>query len=275
MLMELIKEECTIDTTEVMEYPPTALSYGEKTIDTKSGQLTFPIPLGTYGNFSFVQAPPKTKKTFFISLLASVYLSGGNNFGGNIRGHRDSKCLIHFDTEQGQWHSQRVFKRVVDMAKVKDVGCYQTYALRTISYKQRLQFIEFVLKENGDKNGLVIIDGIADLVSDVNNLEESNLCVQKIMEWSAKFNCHIITVIHSNYGSDKPTGHLGSFLEKKTETQIQLEANTVNKEWITVICKRSRGYSFETFSFSINQYGLPFVVGEIYDQLEYFVPTKL
>ena len=275
MLMELIKEECTIDTTKVMEYPPTALSYGEKTIDTKSGQLTFPIPLGTYGNFSFVQAPPKTKKTFFISLLASVYLSGGNNFGGNIRGHRDSKCLIHFDTEQGQWHSQRVFKRVVDMAKVKDVGCYQTYALRTISYKQRLQFIEFVLKENGDKNGLVIIDGIADLVSDVNNLEESNLCVQKIMEWSAKFNCHIITVIHSNYGSDKPTGHLGSFLEKKTETQIQLEANTVNKEWITVICKRSRGYSFETFSFSINQYGLPFVVGEIYDPLEYFVPTKL
>ena len=275
MLMELIKEECTIDTTEVMEYPPTALSYGEKTIDTKSGQLTFPIPLGTYGNFSFVQAPPKTKKTFFISLLASVYLSGGNNFGGNIRGHRDSKCLIHFDTEQGQWHSQRVFKRVVDMAKVKDVGCYQTYALRTISYKQRLQFIEFVLKENGDKNGLVIIDGIADLVSDVNNLEESNLCVQKIMEWSAKFNCHIITVIHSNYGSDKPTGHLGSFLEKKTETQIQLEAITVNKEWVTVICKRSRGYSFETFSFSINQYGLPFVVGEIYDPLEYFVPTKL
>ena len=53
MLMELIKEECTIDTTEVMEYPPTALSYGEKTIQTKKGDLTFPIPIGTYGNFSF------------------------------------------------------------------------------------------------------------------------------------------------------------------------------------------------------------------------------
>jgi len=115
---------------------------------------------------------------------------------------------------------------------------------------------------------------VADLVSDVNNLEESNLCVQKIMEWSAKYNCHIMTVIHSNYGSDKPTGHLGSFLEKKTETQIQLEANTVNKEWVTVSCKRSRGYAFETFSFSINEFGLPFVVGEIYDPLEYFVVPK-
>ena len=274
MLMELIKEECTIDTTEVMEYPPTALSYGEKTIQTTKGDITFPIPIGTYGNFSFVQAPPKSKKTFFASLLASVYLSGGNNFGGNIRGHRDGKCLLHFDTEMGHWHSQRVFKRVIDMANVQDVGCYQTFALRTINYKTRIQFIEHILKENGDKYGLVIIDGIADLVSDVNNLEESNLCVQKLMEWSTKYSCHIVTVIHSNYGSEKPTGHLGSFLEKKTETQIQLELNSVHKDNITVKCKRSRGYAFETFSFSVNELGLPFVVGEIYDPLKYFVTTK-
>ena len=274
MLMELIKEECTIDTTEVMEYPPTALSYGEKTIQTAKGDLTFPIPIGTYGNFSFVQAPPKNKKSFFVSLLASVYLSGGNNFGGNLRGHRDNKCLVHFDTEQGHWHSQRVFKRVMDMADLYDVGCYQTYALRTINYKTRIEFIEHILKENGDKNGLVIIDGIADLVSDVNNLEESNLCVQKVMEWSAKFNCHIMTVIHSNYGSEKPTGHLGSFLEKKTETQIQLELNTVHKDNITVKCKRSRGYSFETFSFTINEFGNPQILGEIYDPLKYFVVSK-
>ena len=275
MLMELIAEECTIDTTTVMEYPPTALSLGEKTIQSKGGDITMPIPIGTYGNFSFVQAPPKSKKTFFVSLLASVYLSGGNNFGGKIKGHRDGRCLMHFDTEQGHWHSQRVFKRVQDMSNTKEVGCYHTFALRTIGYKERLQFIEYCLEQNKGKNGLVIIDGIADLVSDVNNLEESNLCVQKIMQLSAKYNCHIVTVIHSNYGSDKPTGHLGSFLEKKTETQIQLEVNTVNKEWITVSCKRSRGYAFETFSFSINEFGLPFVVGEIYDPLEYFVPRKL
>jgi hypothetical protein len=78
-----------------------------------------------------------------------------------------------------------------------------------------------------------------------------------------------MVVIHQNFGSAKlGTGHLGSFLEKKAETVIQLEANTVNKEWITAICKRSRGYSFDTFSFSVNEFGLPFVVGNIYDPLE-------
>tara|TARA_R110001599_G_C12209810_1_gene656456 strand:- start:40 stop:885 length:846 start_codon:yes stop_codon:yes gene_type:complete len=267
-LMKKIQKDCLVDHSVKMDYPPVALSLGKKRIKTNDGDLDLPIPIGTYGNFSFVQAPPKTKKTFFISLLSSVYLSGSNNFGGNIKGHRTDQCLLHIDTEQGKWHAQRVFKRAIDMSAMDGSQCYYTFALREIGYKKRIEFIEYLLKSDNQNIGVLIIDGIADLVSDVNNLEESNGCIQKLMEWSSIYNLHIITVIHSNFGSDKPTGHLGSFLEKKAETQIQLEANTVNKEWVTVKCKRSRGYAFETFSFKVNDLGLPEVVGDLYDPLK-------
>lgn len=268
MYLDLIAEECAIDIQNAIEYPPVALSFGDTKIKTRKGEKIYPLPIGTYGNFSFVQAPPKTKKTFFISLLASVYLSGKNKFGGDLRGHRGEQCLVHIDTEQGHFHAQQVFKRVFDMHGGNDSGCYHTYALRTVGYKTRIEFIEHILKNKIEHCGLMVIDGIADLVSDVNNLEESNNVVQKVMEWSAKYDCHIITVIHSNFGSDKPTGHLGSFLEKKAETQIQLEANTVNNDWITVKCKRSRGFPFENFSFKVNEYGLPEIVGDLYDPLK-------
>ena len=270
MHMQLLEEECIINTNEAVEYPPVAITMGETIIQTLKGKKTLPIPIGTYGNFSFVQAPPKTMKTFFISLLASVYLGGSNKFGGSLKGHRDGKCLIHFDTEQGKFHAQRVFRRVVDMNQEQDLGCYHTFGLRTVGFKHRVEFIEYYLKEKIEKGkvGLVVIDGIADLVSDVNSLEQSNEVAQKLMEWSQRFNCHIITVIHSNFGTDKPTGHLGSLLEKKTETQIQLETNTVNKDWITVKCKRSRGYAFETFSFKVNDIGLPEIVGDLYNPLK-------
>tara|TARA_R110000787_G_scaffold18467_4_gene56544 strand:+ start:214 stop:1059 length:846 start_codon:yes stop_codon:yes gene_type:complete len=267
-LMQKIQRDCLVDNSVKMDYPPVALSLGKKRIKTNDGDLDLPIPIGTYGNFSFVQAPPKTKKTFFISLLSSVYLSGSNNFGGDIKGHRTDQCLLHIDTEQGKWHAQRVFKRAIDMSEMDGSQCYYTFALREIGYKKRIEFIEYLLKSDNQNIGVLIIDGIADLVSDVNNLEESNGCIQKLMEWSSIYNLHIITVIHSNFGSDKPTGHLGSFLEKKAETQIQLEANTVNKEWVTVKCKRSRGYAFETFSFKVNDLGLPEVVGDLYDPLK-------
>ena len=270
MYMELLEQDCYIDASTDLEYPPLALSFGTQTIQTKKGLKTYDVPIGTYGNFSFVQAPPKSKKTFFISLLSAVYLKGSlDGAGGNLKGHRDGKCLVHFDTEQGKFHAQKVFKRVLDMTGL-DKECYHTYGLRALSYKERIDFIEYYLydKMEGKNIGMVVIDGMADLVSDVNNIEESNLATQKIMEWSAKLNCHIVTVIHSNFGSDKPTGHLGSFLEKKAETQIQLELNTVNKDLVTVSCKRSRGFSFDNFSFKVNQLGYPVVEGAAYDPLK-------
>lgn len=270
MHMQLLEEECYVDAKKELEYPPLALSMGEHTIQTTKGLKTYPVPLGTYGNFSFVQAPPKSKKTFFISLLSAVYLKGKiPRFGADMQGYRNNKCLVHFDTEQGKFHAQKVFKRVLDMSQLTE-ECYHTFGLRSLSYKERIQFIEYYLydKLEGENIGMVVIDGMADLVSDVNNIEESNLATQKIMEWSARLNCHIVTVIHSNFGSDKPTGHLGSFLEKKAETQIQLELNTVNKELVTVSCKRSRGFSFEKFSFRVNEYGLPIVEGAAYDPLK-------
>ena len=268
MLMQFIEDDCYVNTKENIEYPPVALSYGEKLLKTKTGDSLLPIPLGTYGNLSCVSAPPKTKKTFFISLLASVYLSGRNIYGGDIKGHRDNGNLVHFDTEQGLWHCQKVFKRVYDMDSKINPEIYHTFGLRAIGYKTRLEFIEYYLSTKINTPSLVIIDGIADLVGDVNSLEESNAVVQKLMEWSANYNCHIINVIHQNYGSAKMTGHLGSFLEKKCETHIELEANTVNKEWVTVKCKRSRGYAFETFSFQVNELGLPTIVGNLYDPLK-------
>jgi len=254
-----------------MEYPPSAISLGEKTLNTKKGLKKLPIPIGTYGNISFVQAPSKTGKTFFLSLLAGVYLSGQNIYGGNLKGHRDGRCLIHFDTEMGLWHTQKVAQRIENMAGDIDLGCYKKYALRKLGHKDMLKFIEYTLKENEGNNGLILIDGVADLVTEVNDIKDGNECVRTLMRLSVEYDCHIMTVIHSNYGSDKATGHLGSTLYKKCETAISLEKSTTHKGRVDVKCKLSRGYSFDNFSFEVNQYELPFVVGEIYDPLEGFV----
>jgi hypothetical protein len=268
MLMEFIHDDCIVDIDKKIEYPPVALSYGEKLIQTKQKDILVPIALGTYGNLSVITAPPKTMKTFFVSLLASAFLSNSNIYVGNIKGHRGKGELLHIDTEQGVWHCSKVFKRPLDMDNNIPKENYHHFALRTVGYKERLQFIEWFLKNKIEKQSLVIIDGVADLCGDVNNIEQSNELVAALMRISTQYNCHIINVIHQNYGSQKlGTGHLGSALEKKAETVISLEANTVNKEWVTVKCGRSRGYCFDTFSFEVNDFGLPQVVNNIYDPL--------
>jgi len=269
MLMEFIADTCYIDINKKIDYPPVCLSYGEKVLQSDKGDSIIPIALGTFGNLSVITAPPKTKKTFFVSLLASAFLSGTNIYGGDIKGHRGSGDLIHIDTEQGAWHCSKVFRRPLDMDRDIPKDKYHTFALRTIGFKERLEFIEYYLKENIKEPSLVIIDGVADLCADVNNIEQSNELVSSLMRLSQQQNVHIICVIHQNYGSQKlGTGHLGSALEKKAETVISLEANTVNKNWVTVKCGRSRGYSFDTFSFEVNEKGLPTIVNDLYDPLK-------
>ena len=263
MFMQSIEEECVIDINKKIEHPPVAISFKTKETTTKDGVKSFPVPIGTYGNFSFVQAPPKSMKTFFVSLLGSAFCNPKGKYTRGMDSFRDNKHFVHFDTEQGEWHAQRVFKRIQWMNKGIGLDFYHTFALRKISYRSRIDFIEYYLdcmREEGKEIGLVVIDGVADLVSDANNLEESSAIVQKIMAWTTIYNCHIVTVIHSNNGSDKPTGHLGSFLEKKAETQIQLSRDENKLGAITVSCKRSRNTPFEQFDFKLDEQGLPKVI---------------
>ena len=137
--------------------------------------------------------------------------------------------------------------------------CYHTYGLRGLDYDKRVDFIDYCLSRRVDRPGLVVIDGVADLVSDVNNIDESNKIIQKLMAWSLEYNCTILTVIHSNHGTDKATGHLGSALYKKCETAIQLKPN-FDEGYIEVRCKEARNYPFDTFSYKIDDYGLPSVI---------------
>ena len=264
---EVYLEQCYVDPNELIEHPPVAISYGEHTYTTKDGSVTYPSPIGTYGNFSFIAAPPKHKKTFLVSLLSAAYLGGNSErFCGKLKGHRDDKCILHFDTEQGNFHAQKVFRRVLDMSGLEN-QCYRTYGLRRLSPKERLNAIDYAIRMN-DNIGLVVIDGIADLVNDVNNIDESNFVVQKLMKWTEVYNCHIMTVIHTNWGSTKPTGHLGSALQKKCETEIHLEKNEFDKSIIDVKCKSSRGRSFDNFSFFVNQKGYPELANQDIDVID-------
>lgn len=260
MYYEQLESELRVDLSVEVEMPPVALSYGTHTYSTKDGKRQAKTAIGTYGNFSFIQAPPKSHKSFFVSMLVSSYLNSGNRFAPAMEAERDGQDVFHFDTEQGLWHCLRGFRRSADMAET-DEG-YHTYSLRTIDYKKRLGFIEHTLANAPEGSvGLVVIDGIADLVADVNDIDASNKVVQKLMEWSTLYSCHIVTVIHSNYGSNKPTGHLGSFCEKKCETQISLEKDEDTKR-ITVTCKRSRNRGFEPFDFIINERHFPQTISE-------------
>ena len=114
-----ILQDSFVDAKEEIPEPPVAISKGR----LPGGEY---IPMGTYGNFSFISAGPKSKKTFLVSLLASAYLGSHDVFVGDLKGFKGDKKVLHYDTEQSRYHAQKTFRRVHRMSK--DATDYYTYA---------------------------------------------------------------------------------------------------------------------------------------------------
>lgn len=246
--------ESFVDVTEKLIQPPIAVSIGEHEYSGESIANAF----GTYGNFSCIVGQSKARKSFFKSLLVASYIGGNSNkFAEDFKTHRTTdKFVLDFDTEQSSYHSQRVFKRVCHIAGA-NWSYYKPFSLRKYSHKERLQFIEWCLLESEFKDniGFVSIDGLADLVSDVNDLTQCNELVQKLLTWTDVSKCHLTGILHTNFGTDKATGHLGSAVMKKAETVCVLE---YAKECTTVKFKYTRGFPIDDFEFRIGNDGLPY-----------------
>lgn len=255
-----------IDVTKKLEYPPVALSIGTHSI----GEKEFPIPFGTYGNFSCLVGASKSRKTFFKSMLLSSYIGGkSSELVGDIKTHRDRECfIIDIDSEQSTWHAQNVFKRVMKMVGVDNYEFYKPFALRPYEPKERLEFIEWLIYESDlkDNIGLISIDGLADLVNDFNDLKESQAVIQKVMKWTDEKQFHLTTVLHSNFGTSKAVGHIGSSVLKKAETVCQISSSDGIS---TVNFTHTRGYPIADIQYSVNSDGLPYILNSSFTSNSY------
>jgi len=249
-----IFQEALIDPSEEIKQQPIAISIRES--DYK-GTL-YPIPFGSYGDFSCIVGASKSRKTFFKSMIEAGYIGGGSNIlNPSIKGHNSKdKFVISFDTEQSQYHTQRVQRRVLEMVGA-NYDLYKTFSLRQYNPKERFDFIDWVVFESDFKDniGLMSIDGYVDLVTDFNNLEQATGLTEKLLQWTAKGKMHCTGILHKNFGTAKPVGHVGSSVLKKAETVVFVEKN--ENETIAK-CEYSRNIPFEPITFDVNKDWLPY-----------------
>lgn len=254
-----IVSDCYIDLSEEMPKPEILLSIGEH----KYKENYYPTPVMTSGEFSAIVAVSKAKKSFLKSAFIGCYIGGNSNIlFGNIKTHRNEDfTILDFDTEQGKYYAQRTFRRVQDISGDQYEN-YHCYATRHLTSRQRLELIDYCLKNQDalykKPIKLVSIDGIADLVENTNDIIMSKEASDFIMKWTYDYNLHITTVIHKSGVTGKPLGHLGTYILKKAESVIDLEIN--EDKSISVSNPYSRGYSFESFSFDVNGDSLPYLI---------------
>ena len=111
-----------------------------------------------------------------------------------------------------------------------------------------------------DDLGLVVIDGIRDLAHDINSPGEATDLITKLMQWTDERRIHIHTVLHLNKGDDNTRGHLGTELNNKAETVLQITKDDFDRDISSVAAMHIRDRDFEPFAFRINANALPELV---------------
>ena len=209
--------------------------------------------IASEGNISAIVGQAKSKKTFLCTALVGAMLrpNGTSQFGVTPK----QALVLWVDTEQAPSHVQKVIKRIHRMAGVDENQPYdmlKTLTLREIEPKERFNVLRDAIAYY--RPTLVVVDGISDLMYNSNCIEESDTVVGEFMALSTEYNCHIMSVLHTNPNSDKARGHIGSTLQRKVETMIYVrrvgERSVVEPQFC-------RNEEFAPFAFHITEEGMP------------------
>ena len=216
-------------------------------------------PVCTRGNISAICGEAKSRKTFLTTaLVASAMAIPCNKLDNFSNVSKDMNInVLWVDTEQGEQHVRRVVNRITHMTGAEMGGAIveprlTTLALRELAPHERKNIIyDAMALRHYD---IVVIDGVADLQRNTNDLEESDALVDELMKLSTQAQTHIISVLHTNPGSDKARGHLGSSLQRKCESVLFVhrvgDCTIVEPQFC-------RNEPFERFAFTVSEEGIP------------------
>lgn len=185
--------------------------------------------IGTSQSFVCFQGLPKAgKSTFITSAIASAFTTW-DIFQMKITFPQERKRICYIDTESSDYDYYRVLERIRQQIIIDQLPhTFDSFLFREDSPNDILEMIELYLSENTDCSVLVI-DGILDLLSDFNSVEQSFYLIQWLKKITKKHDLLILCVLHLGKKDQFSIGHIGSFLDRKSQSVIKIEKNKDSK----------------------------------------------
>ena len=181
------------------------------------------------GNLVAVSAKWKNGKTFFCDILSAIFL--GSDAFTNCENLLKQGKVRFIDTEQARNDTARILKTIHALTPEErhddiEVSCLRGADIATEDESDEISRYEFVRRTiEVEHPDLVIVDGIADLIYNYNDVIESQTMVNNLAALANEHNCCIVVVMHQNKGSRDKTmkGHIGTMLYQKCSDVFQVE----------------------------------------------------
>jgi len=197
--------------------------------------------LGSFGNFIAITGKPKSRKSAFAQAIISAAITNTPqlDFVAHLPAGKNGVILI--DTEQDRndlaMGLERL-KRQADIRYYQEFPNFSVYSVSTLDPAEIHNFIGSLLRENPNA-GMIVIDGLLDLINDMNDVKEAREVLAQLKNWAINWNVLFITILHQSKSSGFSIGHLGSFADRKAQSVLSVEKNEDETSTISAAYLRS------------------------------------
>ncbi|MDY3548145.1 toprim domain-containing protein [Riemerella anatipestifer] len=171
-----------------------------------------------------------TGKSHYVAAMIAGSLYQGKNpidlLGLSVT-YCEHQAVLFFDTEQS---ADQLYDNISILLKRAQLDAmplnFKAYCLTQIPRKERMKIIRQCMDTlYYEYSGihLVVIDGIADLISSANNESESIEMIEELYALAGHYQTCMVCVLHLTPGGLKLRGHLGSELQRKASAVLSVE----------------------------------------------------
>ena len=200
----------------------------------------------------------KSGKTFFLSILMAGALK--KQMLALERLGEEPLKVLWIDTEQSQQSTQEILKdRIMPLADIESLDDTRFYAfnLRGLGFDRRQKMVDVAIRVL--QPDIVILDGIKDLMTDINDAVQATLIMEHLMALAKDQNCCIVCVLHQNKSEQDRNmrGSIGTELTNKAFEVFQCETIDESETFkVTHTFSRKRRMK-RKFYYRVNEQGLP------------------
>ena len=212
-------------------------------------------PMLARGELIAIGGKAKSGKTYVCSIFAA--LASCESVLG-LTGSPGKKVLW-IDTEQSEDSTQEILCGRIGalIGHTPDPEQYIVYNLRQQHWQDRFMLVTSAICMHTPD--LVIFDGIRDVVGDINDYQQAQDVITKLLSIASTFNTCIVCVLHQNKAVEDKTlrGALGTELQNKSFETYEC---TKDQDTLLFTMKQTATRKYDISSklnFSVNDAGLP------------------
>ena len=232
----------------------------------------------------------KSGKTFFLSILMAACLTEkvlALERHTDNKGHTDDTDFTDFkplrvlwiDTEQSQQSTQDILvnriiplsgdsqKSVKSERSVCDIdSSLFAFNLRGLGFEKRAKMVDVAIRTLAPD--IAIIDGIKDLMTDINDAVQATLIMEHLMSLAKEQNCCIVCVLHQNKSEQDRNmrGSIGTELTNKAFEVFQCEVIGESDTFKVTHTYSRKQKMKQKLYYRVNDQGLPEACADYQEQ---------